>query len=264
MMAKYFFVLSFPLLVLACSTEKFPEPVSQKISDESLTILSPLIMKSPVVADTSAITVNDELLNQLVQMKTFYDQKSIDFDLKATQEFWKFVNDKNGYFSSTGIKKWIIATGFLFEMTGEEKYMAALEKIQYMPYYESDMEELSEIKALLESYIFTRNNDFFHVNLYTNASVEFEHSLFGKIEMLQETDFPQSGNISLKFKAEDKRYMEIFVRIPEWAVGTTVTVKNVKYFAPPGGYCQIVKKWREGDLVEIHFPIENLPDYRRK
>lgn len=264
MRSKYIFIFFLSLLFMACSNKvQFPEPVSQKISGKSLTMNAPIFMKSPIAVDSLNTIVSDELLNQLIQMKSFYDQKSIDFDLKAMEEFWEYVNGKDGYFTSSGIKKWITATGFLLEITGEEKYAAAIEYIQYQPDYILENRKSDEIQSLLESYIFTRNNDFFHVNLFANVSVVFEHSLFGKIEITQETDFPRLGALNLKFKTEDKRYMEIFVRIPEWAEGTTVTVKNVKYFAPPGGYCQIAKQWREGDMVEIWLPIEKLPPYYR-
>ena len=53
--------------------------------------------------------------------------------------------------------------------------------------------------------------------------------------------------------------MEIYIRIPEWAEGATVVMQNVKYIAPPGDYCEIAKSWINGDLVEIHFPVEKIP-----
>lgn len=262
MTLKHISLLLIPLLFLACSGKKqFPEPVSQKVANENLTINSPVFIKSPQKTDTVKTIISEELTRQLVQMKYMYERKEVGFDLAEMENFWEYINGREGYFTSIGIRNWMIATGFLLEITGKEKYAAALEKIQYVPEYNLEDGMPVEIKSLLESYVFTRNNDFFHVNLFANATVQFEHSLHGNVEITQETDFPQTGKVNLKFKSDDKRYMEIFVRIPEWAEGTTVTVKGVKYIAPPGDYCQIAKRWREGDLVEITFPIEKLPAY---
>jgi DUF1680 family protein len=60
---------------------------------------------------------------------------------------------------------------------------------------------------------------------------------------------------------ETKRYIELFIRIPEWAEEATVIEKGVKYVATPGSYCQITRKWSEGDMVEINFPTEKMPEY---
>lgn len=262
MTLKYISLLFIVLLFLACSNNKqFPEPVARKVANENLTMNTPVFVKIPQKTDSVKNVISEELTRQLVQMKYMYERKEDGFDLVEMEIFWEYINGREGNFTLIGVKNWILATGFLLEVTGKEKYAAALEKIQYEPEYNLEGEKPEGIQALLEPYIFTRNNDFFHVNLFVNAAVKFEHSLYGNVEITQETDFPQTGEIKLKFKSEEKRYMEIFVRIPEWAEGTTVTVKGVKYFAPPGDYCLIAKKWREGDLAEIKFPIEKLPAF---
>jgi len=52
---------------------------------------------------------------------------------------------------------------------------------------------------------------------------------------------------------EEIRYIEISIRIPDWARNATVTEKNVKYVATPGSYCFIARKWNSGDVIEIAF-----------
>jgi hypothetical protein len=50
---------------------------------------------------------------------------------------------------------------------------------------------------------------------------------------------------------QDKRYLDFYVRIPEWANKASVTVKGVKYNVIPGQFTEIAKKWKNGDEIEI-------------
>ncbi len=246
----------------ACSTHnQFPEPVSLKIPAGQFTIDKPFYLAKPETIDSLQEIIDDDLPGELIQMKGLYEKKDAGFDLRKMELFWNDVKKLNGVFSFAGVKQWIDATGFLFEITGKESYAAELERLQYVPDYIYDNQQSDELKLLLEPYIFTRNTDYFHINLFANASVQFEHSMFGHIKIIQETDFPLSGDVRLKINTNEKRFMEIFIRIPEWAEGATVTMKNVKYIAPPGDYCQIAKSWENNDLVEIHFPMERKPEY---
>ncbi len=251
-------------MVIGCSTnEQFPELVSEKIPEEQFTINNSFYMAEPKQLDSISDVISDDLPGNLIRMKELYERKAEDFDLEKMELLWNDVNNMSGSFTVEGIKNWISGTGFLLEITGREMYAAALEKIQYAPNYIQNQTETDDLKLLLEPYIFTRNNDFFHINLFTNVSFEFEHSLFGHVKITQETRFPESGIINLKINTEKKRYMEIFFRIPEWAEGATVTMQNVKYIAPPGNYCQIAKSWSDGDLLEVYLPLENLPNYMK-
>jgi len=259
---KYIALVIFPFLVFACSNnEKFPELISEKIPVETLTINESFQMKKPLQTDSVIEFISDDLPDELIKMKDLYELKDDYFDLQKMELFWNDVRNMNGVLSKSGIKNWISATGFLFEITAKEIYAAELERIQYEPNYESGDGVQDDLALLLEPYIFTRNTDFFHINLFANASFEFEHSLFGKIKITQETKYPNSGDVILTINTEKKRYMEIFVRIPDWADGATVTVNNVKFFAPTGDYCQIAKNWENGDMAEIHFPEEKMPAY---
>jgi DUF1680 family protein len=60
---------------------------------------------------------------------------------------------------------------------------------------------------------------------------------------------------------ETKRYIELWIRIPEWAHNASVTVKGVKYLSQPGSYSRVAKQWKEGDVVEVELPLQNVPGY---
>ena len=149
----------------------------------------------------------------------------------------------------------------LLEVTGNAAYAQELEETVYQSSKLFSETEFDEIEKLLIPWIFTKNVDHIHINLFANATIKYEHTMKGAVEITQETDYPKSGKILIKFKMQTKNYIELFIRIPEWAEGATVTEKGVKYVAPPGGYSQVIRKWDEGDFVEVILPMEKMPVY---
>ena len=171
------------------------------------------------------------------------------------EQFHKVANDKKLNAINTG--KWFVINGILLELTGNAKYAEELEKLMYTGLPGDSL----QVTNWLAPYIYTKYVDHIHVNLFTPSEINYEHSLHGKVRIWQETDYTKSGNLQIHFSMEKKRYIELFVRIPDWAEGATVVVHNVKYLTHPNEYCKIAKEWQEGDVVHIHFPMENAPSY---
>lgn len=244
-------------LVFSCSEErKFPPLNSEKIALNNLTLKSALIStKASQTAKAEADGNFDVELNSLKNYVGYYAERDEKFDLKTFEGKWAEVQQKviktNLYFGQ--LKSWIEINGFLIELTGKAKYAEEMERIALSGIDSSLSAQTGEIEKLIAPYIFTRDLDNVFVNLFVNSALEFEHSLFGTVKIEQETDYPQSGRALVKFSLEDKKYMELNVRIPVWAREATVTVKKVKYVANAGTYCKIAKKWKDGDVVEIEF-----------
>jgi len=99
--------------------------------------------------------------------------------------------------------------------------------------------------------------------MFIPSEISYSHSMGGEVKIWQETNYPQSGSVRVNFSMTEKQYIEVFIRIPSWAEDASVEVNGVKYFAPPGSFSKISKKWKEGDVVEIEFPISKKPDYLR-
>ena len=81
------------------------------------------------------------------------------------------------------------------------------------------------------------------------------HTTGGTVKLTQRTDFPRSNIVTLTCETNDARYLDVFIRIPEWAVNPTVAHGNVKYVAHPGEYCQISRKWKDKD--EFYIILKN-------
>lgn len=254
---KFTFYFSvFVFLFISCTRkDKFPPLHSEKTPIENV-VLNKSLFPEEVENKVDSILHENSIdeISGLLEMKQRYLKKDISFDLDIFEKEWIKIKMQEVDFNSKELKKWIEITGFLLELTGNGLYATEIENIIL---HKRDITklDLKEVEKLLIPYIFTKNVDHIHINLFANATVEYEHSLSGKVKITQETEYPKNGEVQLKFNMEKRRYIELFIRIPEWAKGATVTVKKVKYFAPPGGYCLIAKKWKEGDLVEIEFPF---------
>ncbi len=257
---KYSLVFSVLLFsIFSCSREeKFPPIHFERISTDAVKLKASLVSSEASKKSALENTLGqDKKLSELLQWRQFYVERDERFNLVEFEEEWGIVKRNFQPISETQLMEWIETTGYLMELTGKAIYAEELEDL----ILKREFEITGETENLLKTYIFTKNVDHIQVNLFVNSEIIYNHTLGGKTKITIETDYPESGKVYLKFEMEERRYIEVFVRIPSWAEGTTVTVKNVKYIAPPGGYCQIAKKWREGDLVEIEFPMENLPKY---
>jgi hypothetical protein len=146
--------------------------------------------------------------------------------------------------SNAGFQKWAELNIDLLKLTGEVQFADALDKqiFQSKPFLTAHF---------LKSIIYTHKYDQIYVNLFVSSTLIHYHTTGGTIRLIQETDFPNSNEITLKCETDDVRYLDVFIRIPEWAVNPKVTHGNVKYVAHPGEYCQISRKWNDGDVIQI-------------
>lgn len=142
-------------------------------------------------------------------------------------------------------QKWAELNIKLLKFSGEVRFGDVLEK----SLYEMPIPALTD--RLLKTVIYTHIEDQIFINLIGSSSVNHYHTTGGTIKLIQETDFPEKNEMTLKCECADTRYLEVFIRIPEWAVNPAVTHGNVKYVAHPGEYCQISRKWKDGDEFKI-------------
>ena len=263
------FVIAFSVLFLtlfSCSQkQQFPSKIFEKTDLNNVVLNSPfLIPDKALIPDSSLIKSFNIELTELSGYKKYYEEKSGLFNLNEFEKTWASIKKGRDHFDFGSIKRWIEITGFLLEITGNEKYAKELEETAYHVKSTFSSDEIRDVQQLLEPWIFTKNLDAIYVNLFVNATIKYEHSMKGAVEITQETNYPESGRIQIRFQVHEKRYIELFIRIPDWAEGATVSEKGVKYVAPPGGYSQIYRKWENGDFVEIYLPKEKMHGYLKQ
>ncbi|WP_319502851.1 beta-L-arabinofuranosidase domain-containing protein [uncultured Draconibacterium sp.] len=233
---KLYFIILFIVLVSCKSKDQFPEKKSERIS-----------------VDNTSVTQKDNCehgpFEGLFTFVTQFDTQDSAFDLQVFKDKYNqfYADNKKVIYDSPALPAWIEINGLLLELTSEAKYAQELEEI-------SVNEKMTDY---IQPFVFTRSVDHIYVNLFKPAEINYQHSLGGDVTIRQETTYPESGSVRLHFGMTERQYIELNIRIPEWAEGTHVEVKGVKYFTKPGSFCFIGKKWKDGDLVEIEFPIEN-------
>lgn len=255
----YFTVLLF--VMFSCSEKnQFPVKISEKAASENVVLNSSFLTKNNTTAGDSLMLKNfSKEMNELLVYKQFYEERNKLFEMAKIESLWNELKSQRNYFGFASLNNWIEITGFLLEITGNARYAGEMEGVVYQDNSLFSETEIKEIENRSVPFIFTKNVDHIHVNLFANATIKYEHTLKGAVEITQETNYPWSGKVQIRFKMENKRYIELFIRIPEWAEGATVVEKGVKYVAAPGSYCQVTRKWNDGDFVEIIFPAEKIP-----
>jgi hypothetical protein len=187
--------------------------------------LDELISKSEKLKDSPADSIWNSLLKSWDEIKLNPAVLSAD----TTPEAWETL------------QKWAAFNINLLKYSGEVRFGDALEKLVY----EQPVPVLSE--ATLKSVIYTHLYDQIFINLLGSSSLTHYHTTGGTVRLTQRTDFPLSNIMTLTCETNDTRYLDVFIRIPEWAVNPTVEHGNVKYVAHPGEYCQISRKWKDKD-----------------
>ncbi len=256
------FALPALLFIVSCdSSDKSPEYITYRTLPEGvgLEFEKEAFMNNNYTGAVQGLYPGLDSLAEL-RLKFFDDEEQFDMDkfLFFWDSFRKEV--RNREITHEEAVSWFDLTGFLFQITGDAMVAEELE-LTVWEYFITVSDAIPD--SLILPYVFTRNTDFIHLNLYWPVTIQFQHSLGGNVTVTQETDFPESDLIRIVFGMETKQYIEIYVRIPSWAEDATVTVKGVKYLASPGSYSQIAKKWKEGDVVEVRIPLENLPPYMK-
>ena len=190
----------------------------------------------------------DELISRAEGLKTDKSDSSWNFLSKDWEDF-KINNPVStadtSAISRLALQKWADLNIILLKFSGEVRFGDEIEK----SFYETRAPVLTE--KMLKSVIYTHIYDQIFINVFGTSSLVHQHTTGGTIKLIQETNFPASNEITLKCESNDVRYLDLFIRIPQWAVNPKVTHGNVKYVAYPGEYCEISRKWNDGDEIKI-------------
>lgn len=225
----------------------FFEPENQFAVSDSLDNYS--TKESHTIAQNNALNRLDEMLSVTENMRKSGSDSIWISLLQTWNDFNAIIASQTN--SSThkmfpeAIQKWVELNIALVKFSGEARFGDAIEKIM------SEPEIMFIPEKLLKSAFYTHVDDKIFINLIGSSSIEYQHTTGGNVKFIQETSYPEGDVMILKSECNDTRFVEIFIRIPSWAVNPTVTYGNVKYVARPGEYTQISRKWKTGDEISV-------------
>lgn len=97
------------------------------------------------------------------------------------------------------------------------------------------------------------NSDGINVNFFAEGSYHLQTPGGKQVEVIQKTDYPVSGNISIKVVPAKEDQLKVCVRIPQWSQLSVLTVNGqpVVDGVSPGKYVEISRIWKSGDVINL-------------
>ena len=245
----------FVLFIAACGTTKAGLQLvnSQSFNEKQISLEESFVKKYLSESmDTNQLSrFTDKNFTELISLAETLKETKSDSSWFILKRKWQEFNqtaigssaDSSGN-TNAEFQKWTELNIDLLKLTGEVMFGDALEKQIYQS-------KPVVTEQLLKSIIYTHHYDQIFVNLFVSSALTHYHTTGGTVKLIQKTDFPESNEITLKCETDDVRYLDVFIRIPEWAVNPKVTHGNVKYVAHSGEYCQISRKWNDGDEIQV-------------
>jgi DUF1680 family protein len=96
------------------------------------------------------------------------------------------------------------------------------------------------------------------VNLYAHSTATVPIANGLSVEMRQETDYPNSGKVTIVVKPSRSSDFPVKLRIPRWCESAAVTINGQPANSPtkPGEWCSIKRMWKAGDVVTLEMPMK--------
>jgi DUF1680 family protein len=124
---------------------------------------------------------------------------------------------------------------------------------------------------MLPTWMYVKSADSIYVNLFIGSTVTVEDVAGTNVEMVQETDYPWSGKVSITVSPEIPKRFKIYVRMPNRTTSDLYTpapeVKGFKsistgassapqIYTVEKGYAVLDREWKAGDKINLVLPME--------
>ena len=110
--------------------------------------------------------------------------------------------------------------------------------------------------AAMPGYFYSTSHEGVWVHLYDNSRLSWHLHDGTKLTLEQKTDYPWDGQVEITVIPEATAEFALFLRIPSWCEGASVSVNDD---APsgvlPGDYLKLERAWQPGDIVHLDLPM---------
>jgi DUF1680 family protein len=122
---------------------------------------------------------------------------------------------------------------------------------------------------MVPTWTYAKSKNGIYVNMFIGSTINVEKVVGTDIEMVQKTDYPWSGNISITVNPKQSKKFTVYVRVPDRTTSELYKpmpqVSGIKSLAVNGkslkpkienGYAVITREWKAGDKIDLVLPME--------
>ncbi|MHC4168939.1 MAG: glycoside hydrolase family 127 protein [Planctomycetota bacterium] len=122
---------------------------------------------------------------------------------------------------------------------------------------------------MLPTWTYVKSDDGIYVNLFIGSTMTVEDVADTDVEMVQETDYPWSGDVSVTVNPKEAKTFTLRIRMPDRDVselytaapssdGITSISLNGSAIRPvvEKGYAVVTRKWKAGDRIGLKLPMK--------
>ncbi len=121
---------------------------------------------------------------------------------------------------------------------------------------------------MLPTWTYSKSDDGLWINLFVGSTVKVEDIAGTDVEMVQTTDYPWDGKVSITVNPDEPQEFKIRIRIPNPSVSNlysstpspdsipSISV-NGSQLTPPieNGYAELSRTWQAGDKIDLVLPM---------
>jgi uncharacterized protein len=128
---------------------------------------------------------------------------------------------------------------------------------------------LSRTLLMIPTWSYVKDSTGLYVNMFVGSRIHVGQVAGTGVEVIQKTDYPWKGLVSITVNPEQAKTFSVYVRIPDRTTSKlyqdSPAVRGVKRFAVNGqevkpaiqkGYAVVTREWKAGDRIELELPME--------
>ena len=122
---------------------------------------------------------------------------------------------------------------------------------------------------MIPTWTYVKDNSDIYVNLFIGSTINIEKIAGTNVQIVQKTDYPRSGDISIIVNPDVEKTFSVKIRVPDREVselytatpksnGITSISVNGSAINPAieKGYAVITRSWKAGDEIELKLPMK--------
>jgi hypothetical protein len=122
---------------------------------------------------------------------------------------------------------------------------------------------------MIPTWTYVKGSDGIYVNMFIGSTIKIEKVAGTDVEMIQKTDYPWNGKVSITVNPAKTTKFTVYVRVPDRATSNLYTpvpvVKGLKTLTVNGkpvsqkidkGYAVLNRMWKAGDKIDLEVPME--------